>query len=126
MSDAPIDRSTLGRDQRLQRGGDFARIKSKGQRRVRGCLILNWIENSDIARPRLGVITSKKLGNAVRRSRARRLMREAFRLHQFELRQDIDLILVARRSINELTRPDVEEVFLKLARDSGLIIDAKS
>ena len=53
-------------------------------------------------------------------------MREAFRLHQFELRQDIDLILVARRSINELTRPDVEEVFLKLARDSGLIIDAKS
>ena len=31
MSDAPIGRLTLGRDQRLQRGSDFARIKSKGQ-----------------------------------------------------------------------------------------------
>lgn len=125
MSDAPIGRLTLGRDQRLIRGSDFARIKKDGQRRVRGCLILNWSENSEVTRPRLGVITSKKLGNAVCRSRARRLMREAFRLHQFELRQDIDLILVARRSINELKRTDVQEVFLKLARDCGLVTAAK-
>ena len=35
-------------------------------------------------RRRLGVVTSKKIGSAVARSRARRLLRESFRQHQHE------------------------------------------
>lgn len=49
---------------------------------------------------RLGIITSKKVGCAVKRSRARRVIREAFRRLEPELRQQgfkrCDFIFVAR------------------------------
>ncbi len=49
---------------------------------------------------RLGIVTSKKIGNAVKRSRARRVIREAFRLLEPELRekyeQRYDFVIVAR------------------------------
>ena len=49
---------------------------------------------------RLGIVTSKKIGNAVKRSRARRVIREAFRLLEPELRQRLeqryDFVFVAR------------------------------
>ena len=49
---------------------------------------------------RLGIVTSKKIGNAVKRSRARRVIREAFRLLEPELRQRYqqrwDFVFVAR------------------------------
>ncbi len=48
----------------------------------------------------MGVITPRKLGEAVVRSRARRLLRETFRLHQHNFAEPVDLVLVARASIN--------------------------
>lgn len=49
---------------------------------------------------RLGIVTSKKIGNAVKRSRARRVIREAFRQLEPQLRQSgykrYDFIIVAR------------------------------
>lgn len=79
---------------------EFARLKEQGQRRICGCLILNWrtLEGGD-GRSRVGVVTSRRLGGAVVRNRARRLIREAFRLNQHRLRVPLQLILVARASI---------------------------
>jgi ribonuclease P protein component len=62
-------------------------------------LIANWALAPAGTQSRLGVITGRKLGNAVVRARCRRLLREAFRLHQRELQTPIDLVLVARPSI---------------------------
>ncbi|MGB0579353.1 MAG: ribonuclease P protein component [Limisphaerales bacterium] len=121
MSDAPSGRLTLGRDKRLRSSNDFARIKNQGERLVRGCLILNWIKREEGGVSRLGVVTSKRIGNAVIRSRARRLMREVFRLHQNEFVEPLEMVLIARRSIAEKKLADVERVFLKLASQAGVI-----
>lgn len=121
MSDAPSGRLTLGRDKRLRSRDDFARIKNEGRRLVRGCLILNWITRDEGSVSRLGVVTSKRIGNSVARSRARRLMREVFRLHQNEFVRSVEMVLVARRSIAEKKLVDVERVFLKLASEAGVI-----
>lgn len=45
---------------------------------------------------RLGVTTTRKLGKAVTRNRARRLVREAYRTHRRELPQGLDLVFVVR------------------------------
>ena len=85
-----------------------------------GCLIANWRLSKEGVASRLGVITSSRIGNAVARSRARRLLREAFRLHQHDLRAAVDLVLIARNSILGKGLAEVENDFLTIMRKAGL------
>jgi ribonuclease P protein component len=108
------------RSSRLKQQGEFARARSQGRRLISGCLIANVLPRAGRLTGRLGVVTSKKVGNAVARSRARRLMRESFRLHQHELGGPVDLVLVARPSIAGKKLADVERDFLRVLRQAGI------
>jgi ribonuclease P protein component len=120
--DAPGgDRLKFSRHQRLQHPWEFERARREGQRLVKGCLILNWRIGDDPTLSRLGVVTSKKIGHAVVRSRARRLLREVFRLNQHKLRSATDIVLVARNSIARKTCAEVERDFLNAARQARLL-----
>ena len=121
MHDQPPSRLRLGRQQRLTRNRDFMRVRAQGQRMVVGCLIANWQALPEGSSPRLGVVTSKKIGNAVARNRARRLLRESFRHHQFELVKPVELVLVARASIANFDYARVEKDFLTSLRRAGLL-----
>jgi len=118
---AEAPRLKFDRTMRIKQGRDFSRVKQEGQRLVYGCLIANWRTLPADSKSRLGVITSGKLGNAIVRNRARRLLREAFRLHQYELSQPLDLVLVARASITEKGLIAVEKDFLTTMRKAGLL-----
>ncbi|MDB6019696.1 MAG: ribonuclease protein component [Pedosphaera sp.] len=106
---------------RLKQARDFSRVRREGRRLVCGCLIANWQGLGAESASRLGVITTKKLGNAVVRARARRLLREAFRLHQHELVQPVDLVLVAQRSIVGKGLAAVESDLLAAWRRGGIL-----
>jgi ribonuclease P protein component len=67
------------------------------------------------------VVVSRKVGGSVIRSRARRLLRETFRLHQHELNKPVDLVLVARQSIANHGRNEVEKDFLTTMKRAGLL-----
>jgi ribonuclease P protein component len=114
-------RLRLGRSSRLAQSRDFARVRQRGERLVLGCLIANWSKLPDGAAPRLGVVTSKKIGDAPDRSRARRLLRESFRLHQHEFIQPVELVLVARNSITGKDFFGVEKDFLTALRRANLL-----
>src|SRR5438270_8513753 len=114
----------LPRSRRIKQGRDFARARLRGQRVVRGCLAANWLALGPGASSRVGVITGRKLGGAVVRVRARRLLREVFRLHQLELRQPLDLVLVARSSIVKKMFTEVENDFLAALRQGKLLKEA--
>ena len=114
-------RLRLGRASRLARNRDFARIRLQGERLAQGCLIANWSQLPEGAAPKLGVVTSRKIGGAVARSRARRLLRESFRLHQHEFFQPVELVLVARNSIAGKKFAEVERDFLAALSRAGLI-----
>jgi ribonuclease P protein component len=111
----------LARATRVTQSRDFLRIRQQGERLAQGCLVANWNKLPDGASPKLGVVTSKKIGGAVQRVRARRLLRESFRLHQHEFLQPIELILVARNSIAGKGFADVEKDFLATLRRAGLL-----
>ena len=120
MNTAP-KRLRLGRSSRLAQCRDFARVRQRGERLVLGCLIANWNRLPEGAAPRLGVVTSKKIGDAPDRSRARRLLRESFRLHQHEFIQPVELVLVARNSIAGKDFAAVEKDFLAALHRAKLL-----
>jgi len=114
-------RLQLGRPARLPQSRDFARVRQQGRRLTLGCLIANWNPLPDGSTPRLGVVTSKKIGGAVVRNRARRLLRESFRLHQHEFTQPVEIVLVARNSIAGKSFADVEKDYLAALRRASLL-----
>jgi ribonuclease P protein component len=93
----------------------------QGERLTYGCLVANWLRLSGELPSRLGVITSGKIGNAVVRSRARRLLREVFRVHQHEFKHPVDMVLVARQSVTKKGFHEVESDFLQTLRKAGLL-----
>ncbi len=114
-------RARFGRPSRIKQGRDFLRLRQEGERLTIGCLIANWRQLEPTGRSRLGVITSSRIGNAVVRNRARRLLRESFRLHQAQLARPVDLVLVARASIVGRSFREVEKDFLSSLGKAGLL-----
>ncbi len=108
------------RTRRIIRGRDFQEARATGQRLAVGCLVLNWV-NASREQTRLGVITSKKIGGAVVRARARRLLRESFRLNQHRIISSVDLVLVARQSIVDKDFAGVEGDFVSALRRAELL-----
>ena len=95
---------------RISRSSDFARLQEEGRREICGTLILHWLPSKEL---RLGVVTSRKVGSAVIRSRARRLLREVFRQHQYEVTEPVSMVLVARKSIAEMNLETVRRDYLR-------------
>ncbi len=121
MDHNPTASLALPRKRRIKQSRDFARVKAQGRRVVSGCLIANWLPLPAGVPSRVGVVTGRRLGDAVVRSRARRLLRESFRVHQRELCQPLDLVLVARTSILRKRFCDVERDYLGALRRAGLL-----
>jgi ribonuclease P protein component len=106
---------------RLRQRREFTRLKETGRRLAKGCLIANWQVLPEGSLSRVGVITTRKLGQAAVRSRARRLLRESFRLHRQELTAAVELVLIARSSIVGKTFSQVERDFLAVLQQANLL-----
>jgi ribonuclease P protein component len=114
-------RLKFARTARIKQGRDFARVRQAGERLVNGCLIANWQRLPAGSPSRLGVVTARRIGCAVVRNRARRLLRETFRVHQHDLAAPVDLVLVARPSIVGKAFVAVEKDFLSTLRKARLL-----
>lgn len=121
MGDEAPARLRFNRGMRLRTKREFEHLRNEGQRVARGSLIVNWKVLSSGSSLRLGVITSRKIGSAPIRSRARRLLREVVRLHQHDFQQPVALVLVARSSIGGKKLADVERDFLSVMRQARLL-----
>ncbi|WP_221031293.1 ribonuclease P protein component [Actomonas aquatica] len=107
----------------LRRPVDFARVRAQGRRYHCGGFVL-WacrqpeptadVPVAVLAPIRAGFVASRAaVGNAVQRNRAKRRLREVFRLNQHRVAPGFDLILQARRSLNQLEYAEIERSFLK-------------
>ena len=100
----------------------FRRIYSKGKSAVTPFLVV-YCRPNRLDHNRLGVTVSTKLGCAVVRNRARRRLREVYRLSSPRLSQGWDLILVARGRTLTASWKELNDSFLRLSRKLGLLGD---
>lgn len=82
-----------------------------------GKTLVLWVACLPDAGRKAGVVVSKRaLPLAVERNRAKRLMREAFRLNREAVREDVDILLVARSGIKGRTCQEVALDFERLCQ----------
>ena len=70
---------------------------------------------------RVGITTSKKIGNAVQRNRARRVIRAAFAAVAPEINKGVDLVFVARSRVLYLKSTELEKIMRKHLQTAGVI-----
>jgi ribonuclease P protein component len=112
----------LPKSSRIRSSREFARIYGLRHRAGDGYLLIFAAKN-DVGRTRFGLSVSKKHGNAVARSRLKRLLREAFRLSRLELPSGLDLILIPRQDSGAGLadyRQSLVRIAGKLARRLGI------
>lgn len=95
----------------LNQNADFQRLYRSGAFCSLGSALL-YVRPNRLPYNRLGITAGKKIGNAVKRNRAKRIIREAYRAAEPMLPIGIDLVVVARSSLPEQSSAILTERFL--------------
>ena len=100
----------LPEENRITKDYHFRRLKKHGEVIRTPFFLMNYIQN-EYGVSRFGFIASSKIGNAVQRNRATRVMREAIRHHLGEIKKGYDFVFVLnQRTIN--TKSTIVERYL--------------
>ena len=102
----------LGRQDRLRRKADFEKVYSKG-RRVSGRLFIGYLLFGERGPLRVGVVASRRVGDAIRRNRAKRRLREVFRKNKPRGSITADVVLIARAAITEASFEDISRAYVR-------------
>ncbi len=84
---------TFTKAQHLRNKSDFERVYALKNKAADGVLLVFAARNAGPV-TRIGLSVSKKHGGAIVRNRLKRLLREAFRLMQYQIPASLDLIVI--------------------------------
>ncbi len=102
----------LGRADRLRRKADFEKVYSKG-RRVPGRFFIGYFLFRERGALRVGVVASRRVGDAIRRNRAKRRLREVFRKNKPPGSIAADVVLIARGAIIEASFEEIDRAYVR-------------
>ena len=105
---------------KLKSNRDFRRVYQRGKSYVCPYFVVyvNPNRSDDI---RLGITAGKKIGNAVKRNRAKRVITAAFRAVYPYLLAGTDFVIVARTRILDVKSTKVETILSKILSDNGAL-----
>jgi ribonuclease P protein component len=107
---------------KLTRRAEFTRVYDRGAR-FRGRFITCFALLNELGSPRLGIAASQKIGNAVARNRAKRLVRELFR--GCKPLKGLDIVVIPRREMLDASwrhiEADYRAAIAYLERTSGRV-----
>lgn len=107
---------------RLTQAAEFLKVKNEGAS-CHGKLIVLSVLKNPAGETRVGLITSRRVGNAVKRNKVRRRMRELVRVNFPRLKPHLWLVLIARQSAVGATFRALEEEWLRLAQRTSILAE---
>lgn len=104
-------------ERRVLRRVEFLRAQKGGRRHHAAHFTVILFDRGDAALPRLGLVTSRKVGNAVRRNRIRRVIRELFRVEMDRFPSGQDVVVIAKDGAAALDSAAIrDEIHAALAK----------
>jgi ribonuclease P protein component len=107
----------FGPQRRIRKRPEFQALQAQGRRAVSPHFVFIIAAAPVVdALPRLGITVTKRVGNAVRRSRIKRIVRAAFQQENGLVPRGYDLVVIARKDDPQLRPTDVVAEFRNCAR----------
>ena len=99
---------------RIRSRNDFQAIRTLGKQVFCKSFICQYYlaSNERTAGQRLGVIASRRVGNAVKRNRGKRIIRELFRSHGANLPPNCDIVVILRSNYSSYTFEELESHYI--------------
>lgn len=109
---------------RLKKRREFLRVREQGRKAQSRHLLVVYAP-SDQLRSRIGLAVTKKVEpSSVKRNRIKRVLREVFRLNQYRLRGNFDIVIIARAGLEAMQYKLIEAEVLSLFRREKLIAES--
>ena len=113
--------SKLPKAARLSSRAEFSKVRRQGKAHHGKLMVMGgWTASNDQS-ARLGVITTRKVGRAVDRTRLRRRLREIFRLNRASLPSGLWMVIVPRRTAAATNSQALAEEWRALAGKAGYL-----
>lgn len=106
---------------RISKNREFREIYKHGKNIANKDFVL-YQKKNEFNRTRIGIAVSKIVGNAVKRNRIKRLIREIYRKELPHIKSGYDIILIARKPIKEKSFHSIEKTFIDVLKRAGLYI----
>jgi ribonuclease P protein component len=99
---------SFSKNERLLNRSDFVNLNQFGKRYYTTHFTF-ILRGNDLGITRLGIASSKKIGNAVIRNKVKRLVREYYRTHKTYFPQGFDIVIAAKQGAGDLDFKKVKE-----------------
>jgi ribonuclease P protein component len=114
-----IVNEVLQRRYRLRRSSDLQLVRQNG-RSWKHTLAVLLVRQNSLGLSRFAFVSGKRVGNAVRRNRCKRLMREAVRHQLSEVEPGWDCMFIARPVMRDASYSDLETAVIDLITRANL------
>ncbi len=117
----PTPRLRFPKSAHLCRASEFAKLKRDGLSFHGKLMVLSVLASGEKMDPRIGLITSRRVGGAVVRNRVRRRLREIVRAARPQLKAGVWLALIARQAAARASFQALRDEWTQLAQRSAIL-----
>ncbi|MFC4736220.1 ribonuclease P protein component [Bacillus daqingensis] len=111
----------MKKENRLQKNEDFQTVFRSGHSAANRQFVVYRLHRDAQEHIRIGLSVSKKLGNAVRRNRIKRLMKEALRPMIADLKQNCDVVIIARKPAADMEFDEMKKSLRHVMKVAKLV-----